>query len=469
MSDVDDDEPAPIRTRGPGHLLTQKAVDACCKRWANKLPPGKRELVMHDGNALNLIKRAPHGGFVWALEMNWAGKDIEPRLGSHPGTTLEAARSLAAKLRKCAARGKDPRSYLKKQRDKAAVRQEKSEAASKLTFLAAMEEAIKEDEENGESAATLKGRRLRLRKHFIPIHDVPLKELTYQQIKALVIQVAEKSRDTAERMWYDGVYLMKWAIEEEKIKKSPLKDKRPPRVVREYQRECHAKEHVYPAITDIEALGELRWLNRQVHCAWQTRDATDFQQLTGLRSSNVAKMRWKWYDPVEGTLTIPRSEMKEKERRAPSKVKLGGQTKPGQILDFTVALSRQLQAYLNGRTREGVYVFPSPRNVNKPITINTLSAHMRLRLGQRDKHVPHGARSAIHTWAFNQKQPNSPRLVYEAIAIEMILDHEWQSQADRSYTREEAIEIQRPIYQDFNDVLDEAERRARLRHEGESE
>jgi len=177
------------------------------------------------------------------------------------------------------------------------------------------------------------------------------------------------------------------------------------------------KEH-FAALTDVADLQDLaRRIIDMGQASGSVRDALRLQLETAQRTGEIQFARWREFNLDDGVWVIPRARMKRSDAHRD---------------DHTVPLSPQTVAWLKAkraRWQAGKpkanddLVFSSPRSkVGAPPTDDSLTKAMRVTLGMRGQHVPHGARAALRTLATGAvRADGSPR--FNVQWIESLLDH----------------------------------------------
>lgn len=143
------------------------------------------------------------------------------------------------------------------------------------------------------------------------------------------------------------------------------------------------------ALIDMKPLSELMLRARALSIAPSVHMAHLLVAFTAMRIGNIVEAEWSQFhlDEEQPMWVIPRAAMKKKDTRFPA---------------HRIPLSAPIVAELR-RWREMIgddgYAFPSPVNVGRPISVNTLQKMYRETLGLRDIHSPHGWRSSLSTQA----------------------------------------------------------------------
>jgi integrase len=180
------------------------------------------------------------------------------------------------------------------------------------------------------------------------------------------------------------------------------------------------KKH-YPKITDPEALKELVTKIYSYKGDYSTKNALKMVLHVPLRAENLIGLKWEYIDLENGTLTVPRHEMKVKDKNLP---------------DFVLPLTRQAVEILNEQKlfSHGVYVFKTSGYADEPISKETPNRALE-RMGFNDeangrKIRLHGFRGTFRSLADTHQEEHG--ISYEA--KEKALDHIPQSMVERAYT-----------------------------------
>jgi integrase len=138
-----------------------------------------------------------------------------------------------------------------------------------------------------------------------------------------------------------------------------------------------------------------------------------FLILTAARTNSVRMARWDEIDLKKSQWVIPARNMKNK--------------KP-----FTIPLSDEAVNLVNHLPRVSDFIFPSPADVNKPMSENAMLALVQRRMNRKDVTV-HGFRTSFRTWVAEQTN-------YDGDLAEFALSHEVGSKVQQAYQRSSLIE-----------------------------
>lgn len=149
-----------------------------------------------------------------------------------------------------------------------------------------------------------------------------------------------------------------------------------------------------------------------------------FTILTASRTKAITQAKWEQIDLEEGVWTIPAKQMKTKVR-------------------FKVPLASRVIALLREIPTVSDYVFPSPLNLDKPMSNMAMLSLMR-RMGY-DAYTVHGFRTSFRVWA--EETTNY------GIVAEHALAHKVGSAVERSYQRSDLLDKRRTLMSLWADYL----------------
>lgn len=168
------------------------------------------------------------------------------------------------------------------------------------------------------------------------------------------------------------------------------------------------------AITDPTALGALLRAIDGFEGQMSTRIALQLLAILAQRPGELRHAKWDQINLNEGVWSIPAEVMK---MRRPHRVPL-----PAQAIDLLTDLRRT--------TGNGVYLFPSIRSVQRPMSENTMNGALRRMGFTGDEMTAHGFRATFSTLA-NESGLWNPD------AIERALAHVESNEVRRAYARGE--------------------------------
>ncbi|BBP45006.1 hypothetical protein THMIRHAS_03790 [Thiosulfatimonas sediminis] len=189
------------------------------------------------------------------------------------------------------------------------------------------------------------------------------------------------------------------------------------------------KRENFHNLTDSKSLNRLLNDVAEYNGDISTRVALEVQAYIFLRPTELAELEWQFVELDKGQIIIPAESMK---MDRPHVVPISKQVK---------RLLEQQQQY----SGHGRYVFPSPHNMGKPLSSQTLNAALH-RMGYRGKHTAHGFRGTAST-LLNEMGFNSDW-------IEKQLAHEEGNKVRASYNKAEYLPERAKMLQVWADYLD---------------
>ncbi|RZI81280.1 MAG: integrase [Rubrivivax sp.] len=219
------------------------------------------------------------------------------------------------------------------------------------------------------------------------------------------------------RMWIGQVF--DWAIERGECDVNPAAAIRPEKAFGKKQVESFAAVRV----VDVPVLMKRLALEGELSSVLACR----MLALTWVRTVELRFMRWDELEP--GLWRIPKGKMKRR-------------------LEHLVPLTRQavkLLEELKLRARGSPYVFPGERDLQRPISENTV-LYLLHRIGYKGLMTGHGWRSVVSTWA-NERG-------YNPDAIERQLAHTPDDKVRAAYNRAAYLPERRAMLQAWADWLD---------------
>jgi len=203
-----------------------------------------------------------------------------------------------------------------------------------------------------------------------------------------------------------------------------------------------AKQKRQPAITKKSEVIKLYQSIEPSPGDYMVKMALQVQFLTSLRTGEVVGAKWEEIDLKRSTWRVPRSRMKMKEDRE---------------YDHEVHISPTLEVLLKKLQRvqdpkESGFIFHSSKSNTGHISDDSLSKHMRETMNLRDKHVPHGCRSAIRTLASNAIGEDG-RPLFNREWIEACLDHAESDKTDQAYKRTPPYDGAKKVWIWFSELV----------------
>jgi integrase len=374
-----------------------------------RLKPGPKPYRRYDGHGLFLEIR-PNGSRLWRLKVRVGGRERRFALGAWPWVGLAQARRERDRIRSLVAQGVDPLAERRQARARATTFRELAERWER-EYLAAKAPSHR---------AKL---RLRMRKWILPtLGERAVSSITSSDVLALMRRaVAAGQAATAARIRQLVGQILRWGASVG----YPTTD-----VTWALRRVLPgAPVRHFPAPVDDPALvGEcLRALDRYAGDP-VVRAAALVQAYTFVRTCEVRTARWSDIDFGENEWRFVSSKTK-----TPTVCPLSPQV---------LAILRELEPV----TRHFGWVFPSPRDPNKPLSESAI-ANVYRRLGLNGAIVGHGWRALARTWA-------REKLGVPVEVIELQLAHRVADPLGRAYNRAEFREARHELMRRWASLLD---------------
>ena len=355
----------------------------------------------------------PNGSKLWRHRYRFNNKATMMSLGPYPIVTLLSARQARDKNKQLLFQGINPKQ----------VRQE-AKVSNKKTFEQMFLKWINKNKDQW-SLGYVEDTIQRANNYLIPkLGNLPIDDIKSSEIRNLLLKIQDTGKfDMFKKVKgiLNGVF--KYSVGMDVLKFNPVRDL--PSEIFKKKPEKH-----YATITDPK---EIPWLLNKLEKhkgGYEVRAALVIAPHVFLRPSELTGMLWSEVDFDAKLIRINKERMKAK--------------KP-----HLVPLSMQVFKALKNLRNVNVdsdYVFPTPRNINKPITSDALRLALR-RVGiGKDKMTPHGFRSMAST-RLNE-------MGYNGDLIEIQLSHSQANKVRAAYNHAEYLDERRLMMQEWSDYLD---------------
>ncbi len=405
----------------------------------------KSQCRLSDGGGL-FFEVTPKGVNRWLYRYKIKGKQGKYVIGRYPDMSLAAARQERDEIRKLVKKGINPAQQRKKEKENNIKLQEQERLKRDNSFKKVAHgwyELAKEGKHKANakpwSDKHVKDVLSSFERDVFPIIGaMPIDEITSHDILKIIDKMTSRGvYDNTRKAIQRVNQVFNYAIIKRRCESNPVS-------AVQGVLPSHEVRH-NPALLDKE-LGELlKDLRKATHLYLSTNLAIRLVLLTACRSSEVRLATWE-------EVNIEKQELHVSEER----------TKRGRA--HIVPLSRQAIDVINkaGEAfgREG-YIFPAPRNWNKPLSDNTLSKAIR-NLGHidkyRDKQTIHGFRASFKTMAADHTD-------YDTEVLEVAINHVVGDKTDQAYNRSKYLEQRHQLMQWWADKLQELETNADIGNE----
>lgn len=394
--------------------------------------PADKEFSITDGGGLSLFV-APNGTKSWHFRFSWHGKQPRMSLGTYPEISLKDARDQRDQARSLVAKGIDPRSNRRKEKQAAA-----DSSIKTFEVVAGEWYAFKLPRWAKAKKGAAKQAQLYLDKDLLPsLGKIPIAEVTRKDVLA-TLRIIEKrgALNVARkcRTWLNEIF--RFGIASEYLDVNPAADldivaaKEPPEKHNPMLRQPELKEFL-AALRDAD-LKEY------------TRSAIRLLLLTGVRTIELRSATIDQFDFDAALWTVPAGTVKQLKKM----IRVKGE---GVIPPYLVPLSRQAVEearkvhQLTGRYK---LLIAGRHEPTIPISDGTVNMALR-RMGYEGRLTGHGIRATIST-ALNE-------MGYNEDWIEAQLSHAGSSKIRKVYNHAEYVEQRRGMMQDWADYLDALE------------
>jgi len=389
-----------------------------------KAQPADKPRRLSDEKGLYL-EIAPSGGKWWRLKYRHGGKEKRLSLGTYPDTPLKAAREKRDAARTQLAAGIDPGEARK------AVKAAHRDVATD-SFEAVAREWLSTIHGAKVSAGHADRTRIRLEQDVFPwLGASPLGSIKAPDLLACLRRVeARGAIETAHRIKQACGQVFRYGVATGRCERDPTGD------LRDALKPIQTRHHA--AIIDPQRAGELLRAMADYRGQPVTRAALQLAAMVFQRPGEVRKAEWAEIDLDAGLWTIPSERMKRTRQG-----KLSGAAHIVPLATQAVAVLRDLHPL----TGHGLYVFPSLRTGERPMSDNAILSALRRMGFPKDEMTGHGFRAMARTML-------AERLGVDEAVIEAQLAHTVRDSLGRAYNRTEFVEQRRAMMQTWADYLD---------------
>ncbi|MBB3175903.1 phage integrase central domain-containing protein [Variovorax sp. Sphag1AA] len=346
-----------------------KTVTPLTARQCQAAKPGK----LFDGGGLYL-ETTTGGSRFWYMKYRHSGVERRHGIGPYPQCGLAEARAARDKAKALLRDGMDPQ----QQRE---VERESARTASVQTYEAIARELHERNPLGWQEAHREKWLAMQTRHLFPRIGGMPVAQITAPILLApLTVVEAQGKHETATSLRQYASQTLRYAVQTGRAERDVSVD------LRGAIRAPIQKS--YGAVTDVERLPELIRAIHGYHGRAITREALLLSALLFQRPGNIRGLQWAWINFDKETISIPSHEMKRTLR-----AKVQGKPHVIPLSPQAIECLRRLENLTGG----GVYVFPSERTGERPMSDGTVNAALR-RLGySKDEMTAHGFRAMART------------------------------------------------------------------------
>lgn len=390
--------------------------------------PRDKDYKLTDGRGLFLLIKT-NGSKYWRWNYRYDGKQKTMALGVYPEVTAKAVREKHSALRLVLADGHDPQAYSKQQKLDIIKESQKG-----LMFNDFIDDWFKEwgTEYSGKTIVRNKGIIDNWIKPFMV--DVPAKDVNAEHVLGIIKRLETlNKRPTAHKAYTILKKMFSYAIAEPTIPidrnwAMDISDLRKP-----------LPESHYAAMISPKEVGHLLHSIATSSSGWLTQIAMRLSLHWFIRPGELRTLKWEDVNWDMNCVQIDAESMK----------------KTKTVQEHWVPLSTQAIEMLEFIKHNGyasVFVFPSNRNLSKPISENTVNTALR-NMGYKGKQTAHGLRATARTLLEEELGEN-------ALHIEHQLAHVVRDANGRAYNRTTMLDERRAMLQRWSDYLDGLEYKA---------
>jgi integrase len=355
----------------------------------------------------------PNGSKLWRHRYRFNNRATMMSLGPYPIVTLLSARQARDKNKQLLFQGINPKQV-----------REEAKVSNKKTFEQMFRKWINKNKDQW-SIGYVEDTIQRANNYLIPkLGNLPIDDIKSSEIRILLLKIQDTGKlDMFKKVKgiLNGVF--KYSVGMDVLKVNPVRDL--PSEIFKKKPEKH-----YAAITDPN---EIPWLLDKLEehkGGYEVRAALVIAPHVFLRPSELTGMLWSEVDFDAKLIRINKDRMKVKKTH---------------LVPLSIQVLKALKNLRNVNT-DSDYVFPSPRNINKPITSSALRLALRSVGVGKDKMTTHGFRSMAST-RLNE-------LGYNADLIEIQLSHSQANKIRAAYNHAEYLEERIAMMQEWSNYLD---------------
>ena len=375
--------------------------------------PAAKPYKLTDGEGLYLLLNAV--GKYWRFDYRMLGKRKTLAIGVYPDTSLSDARERRSQARKLLANNTDPSQI------KQTLKQE-AKLLSTNTFEAVAREWHKKQSVKWVPKNSARIISLLSRDIFHFIGKTPILQVTAAKLLDTIQKIEKRGNiETAHRAMMVCGQIFRYAIASGRAQADlslVLKGSLIPVV-----------EKHHASITDPKKIGALLRTLEGYEGSFLTNRALKLAPLLFVRPGELRHAEWSEIDLDVSEWRIPASKMKMKTVHI---VPLSQQS---------VVILQELKLHANGK-----YVFPGIRNIDRPMSENTVNGALRRMGYEKDEMTGHGFRSMASTILHEQG--------WQHEVVERQLAHADRNKVSAAYNYAEYLPKRKEMMQAWADYLD---------------
>ena len=381
------------------------------------LKPQDKLYRMADSHGL-AIEVNPNGSKLWRHRFRYNNKATMMSLGVYPMVSLLEARQKRDSNKQLLSEGVNP------------ARAQSKFDITKPTFKEMFEQWI-ENKRDEWSSGYIEDTQQRANNYLMPtLGKLPIEDIKSPDMRNLLLKIQSSGKlDMLQKVKGIANGVFKYSVGMGVISVNPVRD---------LPNEIFKKKPVkhYASITDPKEIGILLDKLEEYNGSYEVNNALKLAPHLFLRPSELTGLLWSEVDFDEKIIRIGEERMKMKRTHLVPMSK--------QVLGMILKISKF--------NTESLYVFPGPRNINKPITPDSLRLAIR-RLGiDKDTFTTHSFRSMAST-RLNE-------LNYRADVIEIQLAHAEGNKIRGAYNHAQYLSERVKLMQDWSNYLDKLQNKS---------
>lgn len=385
------------------------------------LKPKTKLYRMADSHGLT-IEVNPNGSKLWRHRYRYNNKATMISLGSYPMVSLLDARQVRDNNKQLLKQGVNPK-------------QAKSSSSwVKPTFSDMFAKWIDNNKDEW-SPKTTKQATQRANNYLMPtLRNLPIEDIMPPHMRNLLLKIQDKGKlDMLHKVKGIANGVFKYSVGMGVISVNPVRD---------LPNDIFKKKPVkhYSTITDPKEIGLFLNKLEEYRGSYEVKAALRMASHIFLRPNELSGLLWSEIDFEDKLIRIVPERMKMNRMHLVP------------ISKQVLTMFKELRKYNTG----SMYVFPTPRDVNKPITPDSLRNAIR-KLGiEKDEFTTHSFRSMAST-RLNE-------LDFKGEVIEMQLAHAEGNKIRGAYNHAEYLPERKKMMQVWSDYLDKLQNKTPVSH-----
>lgn len=380
-------------------------------------PSDRKQIKKSDGNGLFLLVKNS-GSKLWRLRYKYAGKHQEMALGKYPAVALSEARKMAEEASLLLVNGINPMDERRK-RKRASSPQDRAFGMIAVKWWEQQKDSWSDDH-----AARVKRW---IANDAEAISDLSIDEIDAGHITELMLSIEAKGSPKKAPVILSVINrIFGYALAHRLTRTNPAQGLPLSDIIKPLPKVQHRAAIVNPAEL-AELIADIDGNTSGSYC---TSEALKLIPRVFLRPKEIRHLKWEYIDFEHGLIRIPEEDMKRRREH---------------LVPMAKQVHIQLQK-IQKVTGYSLYLFPSERNSNNPISKNVMTNRLRALGYTADVMSTHGFRSSASTILHEQG--------WDHDVIEVQLAHLTGTATSRAYNRSIYLSKRTKMMQEWADYLD---------------